>query len=129
MSDKYRILMVDDEPDIVGFFSKTFANFKHIEFLSATRAAQGVEIAKEKKPQVIMLDLRMPEMNGEEALVELKKHLPQTKFIIMTGWEDGETQQRLEAIGIAAYFPKPVDLEKVVTKVLSLAMVKDSSGE
>lgn len=122
---KFKVLMVDDEPDIIKFFAQTFENFKHIQFLSAVRGAQGIEIAKQEKPQVILLDLRMPGMNGEEALRELKKFLPETKFIIMTGWEDGQTRERIEKeIGVAGYYSKPIDLEQVVTKVVNLIMVK-----
>ena len=125
MEDKFRVLMIDDERDIVNFLAKTFANFPNIEFLSALRAVQGLEIAEAVKPQVIMLDLRMPGMNGEEALVELKKILPECKFIIMTGWDDGATQERIEKMGVAGYFSKPVDLEKLVTTVINLVMVKN----
>lgn len=120
----YKVLMIDDEFDIVDFFAQTFENFPQIQFFMALRAGQGIEIAKKEKPDVILLDLRMPEMGGEEALIELKKFLPATKFMVMTGWEDGETRERIEKIGIAAYFSKPVDLEKVVTKIMSLLMVK-----
>lgn len=74
---------------------------------------------------MILLDLRMPGMNGEEALIELKNLLPESKFIVMTGWEDGETKERIEKIGVSAYFAKPVDLEKVVTKIMNLMMVKE----
>ena len=64
-------------------------------------------------------------MNGEEALRELKPLLPGTKFIVMTGWEDGQTKSRItREIGVDAYFEKPVELEKVITKVIELIMVK-----
>ena len=40
MDEKYKVLMIDDEADIAGFFAKTFENFKHIQFLTALRAGQ-----------------------------------------------------------------------------------------
>ena len=127
MEHKYKVLIIDDETDSVGFFSKAFKNFKHIEFFTSDRATGGIEIAKNEKPDVILLDLRMPGMNGEEALIELKRHLPNTKYIVMTGWEDGETQKRIEDLGVAAYYPKPIDLEKVITKIMSLLMLKEGT--
>ena len=124
--DKFKVLMVDDEKDILDFFTKAFQGFSHIDFLASTSAQKGVEIAKAERPEVVLMDLRMPGMNGEEALRELKSLLPKTKFIIMTGWEDGETRERLEnEIGVAAYYTKPVDLEQVVTKVMNLIMVRE----
>ena len=122
---KYKVLMIDDEADIVSFFEKTFANFQHIDFHTALRATQGIEIARKERPQIVMVDLRMPGMNGEEALKEMKTFLPQAKFIVMSGWDEGDTQKKLEDIGIAAFFKKPVDLEKVITKVMNLMMVKE----
>ena len=123
MEEKYKVLMIDDEQDIVNFFTRTFQNFPHIEFFSALHGGRGIELAKKERPQVVLLDLRMPGIGGEEALVELKKCLPATKFIIMTGWEEGGTRERIEnEIGVDAYFPKPIDLEKVITKVMSLMM-------
>ena len=122
---KFKVLMIDDERDIVHFLAKTFENFKHIQFVSALRARHGIELASKEIPNVILLDLRMPEMSGEEALQELKKICPSSKFIVMTGWEDGETQARIERMGVDAYYTKPIDLEKVVTKVMNLMMLKN----
>ena len=119
-----KILLVDDEEDVATFFKQTFLNFKNIEFLTANRADVGIDIALKEKPKLIMLDLRMPGIGGEEALKMLKKELPETKFIIMTGWDDAETKNRIvHEIGVDAFFQKPIDLEKVITKIFSLIMV------
>ena len=120
-----KILMIEDEVDLIRFFEQVFQNFKQIEFFSAERGREGVEIAKREKPNVVILDLRMPGFSGEEALKELKVVLPETKFVIVTAWNDGITRERLEKqIGVDAYFEKPVDLEQVVGKVMELLMVK-----
>ena len=125
MSEQYKVLMIEDEKDIIYSLAQVFENFKHIKFIGAESALQGIELAKVERPGVILLDLHMPRMGGEEALAELKGLLPEAKFIIMTGWEDGETKQRIESIGVEAYFSKPMDLEKLVTKIIYLLMIKD----
>ena len=120
-----KVLMIEDEADLVTFFKETFKNFKNIEFFAAERGREGVEIAKREKPKVVVLDLRMPGFSGEEALKELKGLLPGTKFVIVTAWNDGITQERLEKdIGVDAYFEKPVDLERVIGKIMALLMEK-----
>ena len=120
-----KILMIEDESDLIRFFEQVFQNFKQIEFFSAERGREGVEIAKREKPNVVILDLRMPGFSGEEALKELKIVLPETKFVVVTAWNDGITRERIEKqIGVDAYFEKPVDLEQVVGKVMELLMVK-----
>ena len=123
----HKVLMIEDEEDLVRFFEEAFQNFKQIQFFSSLRAREGLEIAKREKPQVIILDLRMPGLSGEEALKQLKVLLPETKFVIVTAWNDGITRDRIEhQIGVDAYFEKPVDLEEVVGKIMELLMVKRS---
>lgn len=118
--------MIEDEADLVRFFEQTFKNFKQIQFFSALRALEGIQIAKREKPKVIILDLKMPGFSGEEALQELKVLLPQTKFVIVTAWDDGTTRERIEKeTGVAAYFEKPADLERVIGKVMEILMSKE----
>ena len=69
----------------------------------------------------------MPGMNGEEALIKLKSLLPESKFIVMTGVVESDVRERIERqIGVSAYYSKPVDLEKVITKIMNLIMIKGS---
>jgi len=120
-----KVVLIDDEKEVSSFFAKVFENFKHVRFFSSSRARHGIEIAKREKPNVVLLDLQMPEINGEEALKELKPLLPGTKFVMMTGWDDGATKNRIiHEIGVDAYFEKPVDLERVMAKIFELMMVK-----
>lgn len=120
-----KVLLIDDEADVVDFFEQAFSNFQHVKFFKTVRARQGLEIAKSEKPDVIMVDLRMPELGGEEVLRLLKPLLPGTKWIVMTGWDDDHTMDRImEEIGVDVYFKKPVDLERVITKVFELIMVR-----
>ncbi len=120
-----KVLLIDDEADVVDFFKQAFSRFPHVQFFTAVRARQGFEIAKTEKPDVLLVDLKMPEMGGEEILTKLKPLLPDTKFVVMTGWDDDHTKERiLREIGVAAYFEKPVDLMQVITKVFELIMVR-----
>ncbi len=120
-----KVLMIEDEADLILFFEEVFKNFPQIQFLSAMRGREGVEIAKREKPNVVILDLRMPGFSGEEALKELKVILPETKFVVVTAWDDGITKDRIEnQIGVDAYFEKPIDLEQVIGKIMQLIMVK-----
>lgn len=122
-----KVLLIDDEKDVVSFFSGVFQNFKNVQFFTALNARQGIEIARQEKPKVILLDLRMPDLNGEDVLHALKPDLPDSKFIVMTGWDDGETRERIEReFSVDAYFDKPINLEKVIAKIFALLMVKQT---
>jgi two-component system response regulator YesN len=120
-----KVLMIEDEADLVRFFGETFRNFQQVQFFSSLSGREGMETARRERPEVVILDLRMPGFSGEEALKELKVLLPETRFVIVTGWSDGVTRERIEReIGVDAYFEKPMDLEQVIDKVMELLKVK-----
>lgn len=120
-----KVLLIDDEADVVEFFDQAFSHFPHVKFFTALRARQGLEIARVEKPEVVLVDLRMPEMGGEEAMKQLKVLIPDSRFVVMTGWDDDQTKERImREIGVDAYFEKPIDLERVITKVFELIMVR-----
>jgi DNA-binding response OmpR family regulator len=119
-----KVLMIEDEKDTAFFFEKAFEHMEGIQFLPAYRATQGIQIALEEKPKVIVLDLLMPGMSGEEALKILKTELPESKFVVITAWEDGHTRDRIvNEIGVDAYYDKPINFEEVTTKIISLVTV------
>jgi len=120
-----KVLLIDDEAEVVHYFEQAFKNFPHIEFISSTQALKGMEMAREHKPKVLMIDLRMPEINGEDAIRELKPELPDTKFIVMSGWDDDKLkEQLLTELGVDDFFDKPVDIESVIGRVMQYLMAK-----
>ncbi len=116
-----KILMIEDEEDLVGFFRQTFVGFPNVEFFSALRAREGVEIALREHPHVLILDLRMPGMSGEEALRQIRRALPLTKVVVVTAWEEEGTQEHIEQeFKVDGYFEKPMELERIVNRVMEL---------
>ena len=121
MDNPKKILFIDDERTFVEFVEKTFWPYKEeVLFLSAHTADLGIEIALREKPQVVVLDLRMPgAMDGEGVLKRLKKELPETKFIVVSAWNDGQNKDRiLKEIGVDGYFDKPISLREFMRTVL-----------
>lgn len=117
-----KILMIEDEEDLVRFFGEALRSYQGVQFLGYSKGAEGLAAARREKPDFILMDLRMPGFNGEQALKELKELLPETKFAIMTGWDDEVTRGRIEReIGVDAYFEKPVDFENVLNRIAELA--------
>jgi len=105
----YKILVVDDEPNIVKLVeSRLKAN--GYEVVSAGNGRQGFEKAKEEKPDLILLDIMMPEMTGDEALALLKKD-PATgdiPVIMLTAKQDADDIVKCVVDGGAAdYIVKP----------------------
>ncbi len=81
-----RILIVDDEPDAISYISSILENNGY-EYLSADNGEEGLEMAKKEKPDMILLDLIMPEKSGLLMFQELKKdpELGKIPVIVVSG--------------------------------------------
>lgn len=120
--NKHRLLIIDDEIAFVQALLDFF-ELNGFEVFTAIRGDIGLEIAVEKEPDVVLLDLKMPRMEGDEVISRMKELCPNTKIIIVTAYNDAKTKDRLVNMGIDGYFDKPisslVDLEKYIYKLLS----------
>ena len=97
---------------------------KNISFLSATKALEGIEIAESEIPDLILMDLRLPDMDGITAYKKLQsinevKDIP--VIALTANAMDGEAEKAL-GLGFKDYITKPFDIEKflnIIDKVLS----------
>jgi len=120
---KPRIVAIDDEPEFIDMLQNYFG-LRGYEIDVAIRGARGIEIVKEKKPDVVLMDLKMPGIDGDEVLKLLKSMEPSPKVIFITAYDDGgKTKARLLKMGAYACLDKPIsslrDLEETVNKAMS----------
>jgi DNA-binding response OmpR family regulator len=116
-----RIIVVDDEPSI-GRLVKMSLAVEGYEVRMATSGFEALELVEEKIPDLVVLDIMMPGMNGYEVCMELKKK-PQTRdvkivFLSALG-RPGDPQQGL-AMGADDYILKPFDPNELLEKVKTL---------
>ena len=117
---KPTIVAIDDEVDFITMLQDYFTP-RGYDIEVAIRGAKGIEIVKEKKPDVVLIDLKMPGIDGDEALKLLKSMEPSPQIIFVTAYDDGgKTKARLLKMGAYAYFDKPIsslkDLEETIIK-------------
>jgi len=117
---KPRIVAIDDEADFIDMMQSYFS-LRGYEIHVAVRGARGIELIKEKKPDVIVIDLKMPGIDGDEVLTLVQSMKPAPKVIFVTAYDDGgKTKARLFRMGAFAYFDKPIpslkELEDTVNK-------------
>ncbi|MFH1752594.1 MAG: response regulator [Candidatus Omnitrophota bacterium] len=117
---KAKILTIDDEPDFVALLKNYFSIRGH-EVFTALRGGDGIEIAGRERPDVILVDLKLPGLDGDQILREVKKVHPGAKTIMITAFkDDGGAKQKALAAGVYAYFEKPIasfkTLEETVNK-------------
>ncbi len=113
-----KLLIVDDESDIREF-AKNFFKKRGIEVLTSSGGRKAIEIIATDNPDLVLLDVRMEEMSGLEALRELRSNNNKTKVIMVTGVEDEETIREVNALGVITYIHKPLILEELERIVLA----------
>jgi serine phosphatase RsbU (regulator of sigma subunit) len=112
-----RILVVDDEPGMVRAVERVLGATHDV--VGSLSSPAAVAIAREFQPDLVILDIRMPELDGFELMVRLKSEHPDIDIIVMTGSLDDLDQKLIRAIrGRAFYFiQKPFDREVLQTLV------------
>ena len=118
---KPRIVAVDDEADFIATLKEYF-ELRGYEIDVASKAVDGIALINEKKPDVAVLDLKMPGISGDEVMALVKAKHPNTKVIFITAFDDGgKTRARLLATGAHACLDKPLpslkDLEEIIKKI------------
>jgi CheY-like chemotaxis protein len=116
-----RLLYVDDEPDNIDLLSRRLSR-RGFEVRGTTSAADGLAVAAEWKPDLILMDIKMPVMDGYEATTRLKAD-PATAaipVIALTAHAMREDEERAKAAGVDDYATKPVDLPVLLEKIAKL---------
>ena len=116
-----KILIVDDEPNIVMTLEYTFKK-NNFEVFIARDGMEALEILKKEFPDVIILDVMMPLVDGFETLEQIKKDekLKHCKVIFLSAKNKDSDVEKGMALGADAYLTKPFSIKKVVEKVNEL---------
>lgn len=120
---KPRIVAIDDESEFIQMLLDYFEP-REYEITAAVRGAKGIELVREKKPDVILCDLKMPGIDGDEVLKLVQSMSPAPKLIFITAYDDGgKTKARLLKIGAYACLDKPIaslkSLEELINKAVA----------
>lgn len=116
-----KIVIVDDEY-IIAEGIKTMIDRSGLDFqvvASAYDGIAGLKLLKQFRPEVVITDIRMPGMDGLSLIEMAEEFLPETKFVVISGYTEFTYAQRALELGVKAYLDKPVTIEKV-TKILRL---------
>jgi DNA-binding response OmpR family regulator len=124
MNNRKKILIIDDEEDILTYLSTFFTDNK-FEVLTALNGRDGLEKALDEKPDIITLDISMPEESGVKALRQLQnnsftRNIP---VIIITGVASDFKRfinDRKQVHMPEGYFEKPIDRELLLKKIKEL---------
>lgn len=119
----YRLLIADDEAlereglewIVRRMLPDTF------EILQAENGRRAIELAEERRPNIVFMDVQMPGIQGLEALKEIRRLLPDAKFVLVTAYDSFHYAQEALTLGVKEYIVKPASREQVASLLRRLA--------
>ncbi len=124
--DKTKVLIIDDDPKVSWILSEGLSD--SFEFVNAQDGAEGIQMVSTEKPELILLDIKMPGMSGLEVLEKLNKMPNRPEVVMLSG--HGETKNIVQSmhLGAAEFINKPFDVKEVeihINAVLEKSKLKD----
>ncbi|EHQ59962.1 MULTISPECIES: response regulator [Paenibacillus] len=124
--DKKKVLIVDDQNGIRVLLMEVFSS----EGYSTYQASNGkiaLNIVREESPDIVLLDMKIPGMDGLEILKQIKKMEPQMKVIMMTAYGELDMIKEATDLGAIMHFTKPFDIDEMRVAV-NMTLQQDHSA-
>lgn len=124
--DKKKVLIVDDQNGIRVLLMEVFSS----EGYSTYQASNGkiaLNIVREESPDIVLLDMKIPGMDGLEILKQIKKMEPQMKVIMMTAYGELDMIKEATDLGAIMHFTKPFDIDEMRVAV-NMTLQQDNSA-
>ena len=124
VSPKPTILICDDEEGVRESFKLILETDYQLKF--AKNGLEALEFLKSSAPDAMLLDIKMPKMNGIETLKQIKKLKPKLPVIVVTGYQSVETAQEALRNGASDYIPKPFESKHILKVAADLTNLSPS---
>ncbi len=122
-----RVLLVDDEEDLTWSIAKHLEKDKdRYQLFVANHGREALNILSQVPIDLVVSDIRMPEISGLDLLMDIREKFPSTKVIIMTAYGSSEVQKEANERGCFKYIEKPFEIQKLREFILSA--VEDKKG-
>jgi two-component system, response regulator, stage 0 sporulation protein F len=112
----HKLLIVDDESGIVDEVKDFFAE-EGFDVHTADSGHDGIKMIGALKPDILVLDMKLPDISGLDVLKFCKEHSPKTKVIVVTGYVDQGMIDKAEQLGRDSFLQKPFDLTFLIDEV------------
>ena len=121
------MLLVDDDRKLLSLLERGF-RFEGFDVQTATRGAQGVELARSERPDVVVLDIGMPDLNGFDVCRQVRLHLD-VPVIMLTARDDVDDKVRALDLGADDYVSKPFAFDELVARVRAVLRRRGGTSE
>lgn len=121
-SGKRKILIVDDNPDLVELLVKVLESDGRFETRTANNGFQAGVLVREYRPELIILDVMLPDINGRDVCVFVRndKSLEAVKIICVSGEVEQDKVDELLKAGANEFIPKPFSADKLIERICAL---------
>jgi DNA-binding NarL/FixJ family response regulator len=120
MSERLRVVLVDDTPEI-RFLLRVGLEVEHFEVVGeAVNGLEAIKLAQAEQPDVVLLDLAMPIMDGLEAIPKIRAACPATKIVVLTAFDTAQMYEEAMSRGADAYIEKGGEVEEIAAKIRSV---------
>ncbi|MBI4231963.1 response regulator [Candidatus Peregrinibacteria bacterium] len=123
-----KVLIIDDEIDLCKLFKKILRHEGYTVY-AAQSGTGGIKINEKSNPELIILDLKMPEMSGIETLRRIRKKDKDVIVIILTGYGDAETIRNAADLNVYDYMSKPFNIEMILKIIREALAPMEKKGE
>lgn len=121
-----RVLMVDDHVLVREGVGEILSIEPTVELVGeAGNGAEAVELARVERPDVVLLDIEMPTLGGEEAIGRILEVSPSSKVVMLTMYDDPRLVRRFLRLGASGYMVKSARREELLTTIRSIALGED----
>jgi DNA-binding NtrC family response regulator len=127
MSQSISVLLVDDEQGFLEAMSKRLAK-RGFMVRMANGGAKALDLLAQIESDVVVLDQKMPEMDGLQTLVQIRARHPRVKVIMLTGHATVDSAVSGMALGAYEYLVKPCDLETLVEQIHASVGWREARG-
>ena len=117
MRESLKVLVVDDEEDFLGALVKRL-NIRKLQAHGVKNGEEAIKHLAENPVDVVVLDIKMPGMDGLQVLKKIKKDHPMVEVIMLTGHASVESGMEGIQLGAFDYLIKPVQLDELVEKIM-----------
>lgn len=121
MAGEKKILLIDDEEDFCFFVKKNLEKTGEFQVLTATKGEEGINLARNKNPDLILLDIVMPQVSGPDVAEALlnNSETKQIPLIFLTAMvtEEEIGDESIKQIGGRPFIAKPVDAKKLASSI------------
>lgn len=119
MKDDCDLLVVDDQPGLLKLLEELFSG-AGLQVVTAQSGKQALALMESIRPRAVLLDLRMPGMDGLETVKYIREKHGELPVVLMTACDEREALTRAEELGVRYYLTKPFDLNEARSLVREL---------